>query len=296
MLCYNSIRNRCLPTVFAMMHLLDLIKRALPPQPWQEGDNIPWHEPQFSARMLNEHLSQEHDAASRRQTIIERHVDWIHTTILQRRPSRILDLGCGPGLYSNRLAVLGHQCNGIDYSPASIAYARQTGAGLDCSYHCEDLRTADFGTGFNLALCIFGELNVFAPHHARLLLAKVYAALMPGGQLVLEVHTAAAIEALGTQAPTWFTAPTGLFSEQPHLVLSEHIPHPEAHAVTIRHYVVDLASSLVTRYAQTMQQYTDDDYRQLLEACGFDAIRFFPALSGADQPDQPALYVIVAQK
>ena len=48
------------------MKLGDLIDRALPPAAWSEGDNIPWHEPGFSERMLAEHLTDAHDAASRR--------------------------------------------------------------------------------------------------------------------------------------------------------------------------------------------------------------------------------------
>ena len=40
------------------------------------------------------------------------------------RGARVLDLGCGPGLYTTRLAKLGHTCVGIDFSPASIAYAK----------------------------------------------------------------------------------------------------------------------------------------------------------------------------
>ena len=27
------------------------------PEPWDEGDNIPWNEPGFSRRMLREHLT-----------------------------------------------------------------------------------------------------------------------------------------------------------------------------------------------------------------------------------------------
>ena len=58
--------------------------------------------------MLQEHLSQEHDAASRRAPIIDRHVHWIHAALLSSHPTAILDLACGPGLYSSRLARLGH--------------------------------------------------------------------------------------------------------------------------------------------------------------------------------------------
>ena len=44
------------------MRLGDIITRSQP-LPWSEGDNIPWNDPDFSSRMLIEHLTQGHDAA-----------------------------------------------------------------------------------------------------------------------------------------------------------------------------------------------------------------------------------------
>ena len=66
--------------------------------------------------MLREHLSQAHNAASRRLPIVDQQVSWIHEKLLAGTPSRILDLGCGPGLYVVRLAAQGHTVTGIDYS------------------------------------------------------------------------------------------------------------------------------------------------------------------------------------
>jgi len=108
-----------------ILKLLDVVHRHGDPKPWAEGEKIPWNDPDFSRRMLNEHLSQEHDAASRRFETIDNHVKWIHGQVLKANPTRVLDLGCGPGLYTNRLAKLGHHCVGIDFSPASIACARE---------------------------------------------------------------------------------------------------------------------------------------------------------------------------
>lgn len=69
------------------MKLTDIPARKSPPEPWSEGDNIPWNEPGFSRRMLREHLSQSHDLASRRSDKIDAHVGWIHREALCGSPT-----------------------------------------------------------------------------------------------------------------------------------------------------------------------------------------------------------------
>ncbi|HEY5625627.1 MAG TPA: class I SAM-dependent methyltransferase, partial [Dehalococcoidia bacterium] len=151
------------------MKLDDIIRRTVPAGPWAEGDTVPWSEPGFSRRMLAEHFSQEHDAASRRTETIDAHTGWIHSELLAGQPSRVLDLGCGPGLYMERLARQGHAVTGVDYSPASVAHARKTAErdGLPVTVVEGDMRKADFGGPYDLAMLIAGELNVFRPEEAR---------------------------------------------------------------------------------------------------------------------------------
>ena len=79
------------------MNIIQLVERVETPKPWSEGEKIPWNDSGFSERMLKHHLTQEHDLASRRFEIIDKHVDWIHNK-LGGNPSKILDLACGPGL------------------------------------------------------------------------------------------------------------------------------------------------------------------------------------------------------
>ena len=89
--------------------LLDVIRREAAPEPWSEGEKIPWDEPGFSRRMLQEHLSQEHDAASRRIQRIASHVEWIHREVLAEVPTgpqqeevadQVARETAGPRLYS----------------------------------------------------------------------------------------------------------------------------------------------------------------------------------------------------
>ena len=280
------------------MNLLDIVQRDVPPAPWSEGEKIPWHEPNFSRRMLAEHLSQAHDAASRRAERIDAHVRWVHHELLAERPTRILDLGCGPGLYSSRLARLGHECVGIDFGPASIAYAADRAAeeGLACTYHLEDLRRADFSTGFGLAMQIYGELNVFRPQEAATILRKAHNALDPGGTLLLEPHRFDAVEQMGRAGPKWHAAESGLFADRPHLCLEESAWDAATCTATTRYVVVDAATAGVTRHAATTQAYTDGEYRALLAERGFEEVRFLPSLTGSEEGAHPGLFAIVARK
>ncbi len=278
------------------MNLTDFINRSASPLPWAEGDNIPWNEPGFSQRMLREHLSQVHDAASRRFNIIDRQVAWIQASILTNQPTDILDLGCGPGFYAERLARLGHTVHGIDYSPASIQYAIQTAQHdrLACTYACQDIRQAGFPRGMGLVMLIYGEFNIFRPDDAKHILAKAGEALKPGGWLLLEPHSHDIIQQIGEQPASWYSSPGSLFSEKPHLVLQENFWNDELHTTTIRYFVIDAGNSHVTAYAQSFQAYHDDEYRLLLLDHGFGEIQLFPGLSTEDP--HKGLIAILARK
>jgi SAM-dependent methyltransferase len=281
-----------------MLDLMHLVQRSPKPEPWAEGEKIPWNEPGFSRRMLYEHLSQEHDWASRRAKTIQKQVEWIHREVLSGRPARILDLGCGPGLYTSRLAELGHACSGVDFSPASIEYAREFAqkADLRCVYELNDIRAAELNSGYDLVMFVFGEFNVFTPEDARQILKKAHAAIRAGGSLVLEVHTFEAIQEIGMQPGSWYSCESGLFSDRPHLCLQENFWDERLSVATQRYFIVDAHTSQVTRYASSTQAYTQDQYGRLLEQCGFHAVAFYPSLTGEIDLPQAHLFAIRAQK
>ena len=280
------------------VEILDLIERNPVPAPWAEGDNIPWNEPGFSERMLVEHLSQAHDMASRRFETIDKHIEWVHQKLLKAKRSKILDLGCGPGFYSSRLAKLGHECLGIDYSPASIEHATEQAdkENLSCKYLHEDIRKADFGTDFNLAMLIFGELNVFRPADAKVILKKANHALAANAVLLLEPHSFAVVKNIGQQPPSWYSAKAGLFSAKPHICLDESFWDEPTSTATKRYFIIDASTGSVTRYASTYQAYTDQQYSSLLNECGFEAIEFYPSLGETKGKHQTDLIAIVARK
>ncbi len=278
--------------------LADIVDRSLPPEPWAEGDNIPWNDPDFSRRMLKEHLDQSYDAASRRAEIIEKHINWIHGSLLKSKPGKILDLGCGPGFYASRLAKSGHKCIGIDYSPASIEYAREQAKAedLDIDYRLGDIRETDFGEAYDLAMLIFGEFNVFSREQGVQLLNRINSALAPNGILLLEAQSYDGVKMSGNAPPSWYASPGGLFSDAPHICLTETFWDEELEIATKRYFVVDASGGEVARYAQSMQAYDADAYLSLLKEHGFTEIEFYPLLGGAEDNCIGNLITIVARK
>ena len=278
------------------MRLADLAARGAP-SPWQDGGKIPWSDPGFSARMLREHLDQSHDRASRRLPVIDRQIGWIHAHVLDARPARVLDLGCGPGLYTERLAALGHACVGVNYSPASIEHARAAAerARLDCRYELADVRTGKFGRDFGAALVLSGELNTFPPVEASTVLAAVRRALSPGARLVLEVHREDFVRALGARGPSWFAAGQSVFADSPHVCLRESFWHERERAATERWLVAAGGADDWTVYASTTRAYADDEYAALLAGAGFGRPERRESLDPEARDPADGLFVLIAR-
>ncbi len=281
-----------------MKSLLDIVHRIPNPAPWTEGDNIPWNDPDFSERMLAEHFSQDHDLASRRSATIDEHVEWIFSTVLDGRPGRLLDLGCGPGLYAHRLSARGCECVGMDFSPASIRHAGEAAAAddLPCRFVLADLRDEAFGNGFDLVMMIYGQFNVFPRRRGLEILRKAHAAIVPGGRLLLEVQSAKLVQRGGESGPNWYSAPSGLFSDEPHLVLQENFWDAEAAASTARFLVIDAQTASVNSYALSNEAYTEDELNDALHMAGFGEVEHFPSLTGSAAEAEAGLPVVVARR
>lgn len=280
------------------LDIRQIIDRQMNPTRMRDHGIIPWDDPDVSRRMLREHLSQRFDAASRRTSIIKKHVNWIHQFVLSKQPSSILDLGCGPGLYSFRLAELGHRCVGIDYSPASIEYARSKAIEkkFNCSFRLEDIRKVEFGINFDLVMLVFSEFNTFEPGEAAQMLSRSFQALKPGGKILLEVPSFDAVEQLGNQPSVWYTEKVGIFSDKPYLCLTESFWNDVDSIAIERYYVIHNHTSAVDMFLNTTHAYEEAQYINFLEEAGFSNIKFHSSLTGSQEQQLDGMIVVIAHK
>lgn len=266
------------------MNINDIIKRIPKPPPWSHGDPIPWNSPEFSAAVLKNHLSQDHDWASRREGLIEHHINYIDSQLA--RGSRILDLACGPGFYTQKLARLGHTCLGVDFSPASIEYAREQAASADlttATYELNDIRQFAPSESYDCVLFVFGEFNVFSENEAVSLLSKVSESLKPGGLFVLEGQSFKSIKKNGLTPNSWWTCDQdeGILSPKPNLCLQENFWHEDLNTATTRYYTLDGATGETKMFCSSMTGYSTGRYENMLTEAGF---KYFQILQKKQWP------------
>ena len=155
-----------------------------------------WTDPHTSAWMLALHLDKTSDVASRNAAFIDRSAAWIASRFAIGRNTRIVDFGCGPGLYTTRLARRGARVTGIDFSSRSVEYARQVAArqGLTIDYVNQNYLEFETEDRFDLVLMIMCDFCALGPGQRERLLGVFRDVLKPGGSILLDVYSLAAFE------------------------------------------------------------------------------------------------------
>ncbi len=279
--------------------LWKIYNRPERPTPWAGGGNLPWDNPAFSERMLREHLDESHGAASRVAAEREAQIDWLWEKLGLAPDAKLLDLTCGPGLYAVEFARRGCAVTGVDFGPASIAYARDLarseGVADRCAFIQQDLRQSDFnGQAFDAAIFLYGQLAVFERREAEMLLAKIAGWLKPGGKLCVELLNQERVDK--TDSTWWFTDDTGLWGDAPFLHLGERFWLAEEEISVERYQILHLQSGQLDEIHLCDQAYAVSTMSAIMKQAGFNAVNVYSAWDGLSLYDADEWVVYVANK
>lgn len=103
--------------------------------------------------------------------------------------TRVLELGCGVGRWSRRLAAAGALVTGVDLSQAMVdeAMRRAKAAGADdrCEFVAGDAADLALGRTFDLILCVTVVQHILSPDRMQSAIDRMSAHLAPGGRIVM---------------------------------------------------------------------------------------------------------------
>lgn len=228
------------------------------PALWQRSSAPFWDDAHISKSMLACHLDPNSDAASRKQETIDASVGWLSTMI--PAGGRVLDLGCGPGLYTKRLSEMGYLVTGMDFSRRSIEYAKSQDQ--KTCYILNNYLDFTFTAAFDAVTLIYGDYAALTPAERKILLGNVYRALKPGGLFIFDVFTDVQFKRCKANRTCWKLEENGGFwSAKPHILLEASYLY-EHGTVSVDQCVVitddEMTEYLIWDTAFTMQRLADE--------------------------------------
>lgn len=250
-----------------------------------------WDDPYISQQMLTYHLDESHDISSRRPETIDRIIAWITDKVGLRSGMSLLDMGCGPGLYTRRFASMGVKTTGVDFSQNSIDYAREHDP--DTTYICQNYLTLNFENAFDVIVMIYGDMCVLSDQERGDILAIAHRALRSGGYLIFDATTPR-IHAYLENHKHWSVAPEGGFwKPNPYLVMERGFTYPDD--IFAEEYFVIEDSGVITLYRNWYHDYTDKTLPPIVEHAGYDIIEFCADLTGTPYTDDSGWCAVVAK-
>jgi 2-polyprenyl-3-methyl-5-hydroxy-6-metoxy-1,4-benzoquinol methylase len=254
------------------MNIHHLQQLTAKPNLYQKGTSVMWTDPHISKQLLKLHLNQNHDIASRSGEKIKNLTDWIFKHC-NKTNLKILDLGCGPGLYSELIAQKGHAVTGVDFSENSIQYAisQANEKQLDIEYIVKNYLELDFENQFDLVILIYLDFCVLLPEERDKVLSNIYRALKNGGLFILDVVNEKNIEKK-ILPKSWEIKERGFWKDTPYLTLSNGFHYPDA-KVMAEHHLVLGDDDTVQTFIFWNHWYECEEMVSILETKGFSNIK-----------------------
>ncbi|MDO8107606.1 methyltransferase domain-containing protein [Isoptericola sp. b441] len=269
----------------------EVMRAARRPEPFQPSEAPFWDDPYIAGQLLGFHLDDRTEAASRPSSVIARDVGVLLERGLAGPGRRVLDLGCGPGLYAHRLAAAGCAVTGLDLSAGSIEFARARAAdaGLTVDYRVQDFRTLDAHATYDLVLQSFGEVSTFSDTVRDDLLRRIRRALAPGGALLFDMTRPSAHRPPAPRRVELLDG--GLWRPGPHLVVTDTYVYPDD--ITCDQYVV--ADDSVVVYRMWFHDYTPATLAPVLTEAGLMVQEVWGSLGGGPPATDDDWFAVLAR-
>jgi len=254
-----------------------------------------WTDEYTSSHMLQAHLDPASDLASRPPEAIDRIVKWMETHI-GLAGKAVADLGCGPGLYAERMAMHGARVTGIDFSNRALTHARwsATAKRLAIEYRLADYLKDDLPDGQGIVTLIYGDYCVLSPEQRHSLLARVKAMLLPGGHFMFDVFSR---PQFGQIEEEFVCAPrlmNGFWAEGDYFGFKITHRYDEQYLALDRYLIIEPART--RDIYNWMQYFTPPEIKAELAAAGLETAEIFDLTTGGHWIEKSTPFGVLARK
>ena len=253
-----------------------------------------WTDEHISQKMLTFHLDGAVDLASRKTEFIERSVAWMKERFDLGPGSSAIDFGCGPGLYTSRLAALGAEVTGVAFSSHSLEYARQQAMkkGLPVDYQHADYLQFEAGRRFDLATMIMYDFCALSPDQRGAMLDRFRRHLGPGGALLLDVCSNTAFAAREETSQFGPNLMSGFWAAEPYFGFMNTFKY-DRERVTLDKYTIVQEKRTFGVY-NWLQFFDPEFLTREVEAHGLKVVDLLGDVAGSPYNSESHEFAIVA--
>ncbi len=267
------------------------------PAPFQfyTADEL-WANEHTSKQMLEYHLNESIDISSRNKRFIECSVEWIASHFKINDKTRIADFGCGPGLYTTRLAERGATITGIDFSENSIKYAKQVAEqkGLKINYVHTNYLDFETTQSFNLITMIMCDFCALSPEQRKIMLSKFFSLLKSGGSVLLDVYSLNGFNQKEELASYELNQLNGFWSPHDYYCFVNSYKYKKE-KVTLDKYTI-IEESRTRIVYNWLQHFSKESLRKEFEENGFEVESFYSNVAGEIFDPKSTEFALVARK
>jgi 2-polyprenyl-3-methyl-5-hydroxy-6-metoxy-1,4-benzoquinol methylase len=267
------------------------------PAPFQfyTADDL-WANEHTSKQMLEYHLNESIDVSSRNKNFIESSVKWIASHFGVNNSTEIADFGCGPGLYTTRLAERGALVTGIDFSERSLKHAKQVAAqkGLDINYVETNYLDFDTTDQFDLIMMIMCDLCALSPEQRNIMLSKFHLLLKPGGAVLLDVYSLNSFNQKEETATYELNQLNGFWSPDDYYCFVNTFKYEKEKVILDKYTIIEKTRKRVVY--NWLQYFSADSLRKEFEENGFKVKEVYSDVAGKAFSSESREIAIVARK
>jgi len=255
-----------------------------------------WTDEHTSEQMLAYHLNGEIDVSSRCTSFIDDSVHWMTKCFDLSPSSRIIDFGCGPGLYTSRFAHLGAEVCGIDFSARAIEYAREFAArnNLDIFYTEADYLEYQPEGKFDLITMIMCDYCALSPKQRAAMLEKYKELLSEGGRIVLDVYSLIAFAEKKEESIYEKNQLNGFWSAEPYYGFVTCFKYDEEKVSLDKYTIIERTQQ--REVYNWLQYFTPESWKQEAHAAGLEIDALYSDVAGNQYDSDAAEFAVVMTK
>jgi SAM-dependent methyltransferase len=235
---------------------------------FQRSKETIWTDKYISKNLLASHLDESSDGASRVNDSRIKIINWIKNKI--GKNSKVIDLGCGPGLYSYELGKTGHKVFGIDSNKESINYAQKNKYIKNyIEYKYGNYLLDNFEIIYDAALMIYCDFGALIHSEQKKLLKKIRKGLSNKGLFIFDVF-GNDFRKNKKEYKNWsISSGNDFWNKNPYILLEEQKLFDTENTIGRRYYVIEQKTGKIKEYILWDQYYDENNIKKLLEDSKF---------------------------